>query len=632
MTDDSIRDSIYDIDIKEGISIIIGGKYLIQGRLGRGGMSEVFLAVDTRLYMKWAIKRIDCDDIKRNYLYDSIIAEANVLRRIRHEYLVRIADIFKEDNYIYLVMEYVDGICLGDMIKKNPAYVQRHWLDWSIEIAQALSILHSMKPPIIYRDLKPDNIIVRPCDTICLLDFGTAKQLSSKDPSDSFALGTRSFAAPEQFHAISDERSDIYSLGRTMQAMIGSLQNRRAEAIVEKCTQKDPARRFSSASKVENALKRYKHTPIYAVAALILFIVITLALGLFWQGSYLSYRLKWQADEYEKTIESGNEALFHKDYKLAEKYFTNAITLLDSKREEGYLSLVRLYRKIGRTSEGLERIDGYIESDYGCVKDSSKIMYECALAAFYDESDYIRAQGYFVKVDTMQIPEAVYLSEISSYLSSFHTNPNILKDSLRRFREYASSCKDSARRIADDICIARIELAFCDKLDANSSHATLMEAKDIAQDARNLIEQSGSESEYALESLDMLFTIYRLLGQKFPSSKAEFYEKAIDYAKKFIAESQNADGAAVRLKLLGIARMYEELDRADMAIDCYEQSERAYPFQNKNIYVSHLKLLKKIGSDAKSLEKLYNDALKVRGIGSDRDFIKLGHEIKCESR
>ena len=127
-----------------GNSLIIGEKYRLIRPLGKGGMSRVYLAEDIRLRMKWAIKMMD---IKDNYLLEAYIAEINVLRTVKHENLVRITDIFRWNDSLCIVMDYVEGVKLSDLIKKDPDLVRRNACDFSLSLMHALEALHERQDP-----------------------------------------------------------------------------------------------------------------------------------------------------------------------------------------------------------------------------------------------------------------------------------------------------------------------------------------------------------------------------------------------------------------------------------------------------------------------------------------------------
>ena len=209
------------------IGTVLDGKYEILKQIGRGGMSIVYLAIDNRLKKQWAVKelRSNMEDIEG--VLHSIENEADILKRIDHPVIPRIVDILHENGVIYVVMDYVEGRTLAEIVKEEGAKEQETVIEWGIQLADALKYLHSMNPPIIYRDMKPSNVMLKPDGSIKLIDFGTAKEFKVEKTADTTALGTRGYAAPEQFgdsngkgRYNTDEKTDIYSLGATLYHMV----------------------------------------------------------------------------------------------------------------------------------------------------------------------------------------------------------------------------------------------------------------------------------------------------------------------------------------------------------------------------------------------------------------------------
>ena len=206
----------YGLATGGGITIL-ANRYRVIKRLSKGGMGSVYLAEDNKLHMKWAVKEIG----EASEFYEfTRKSEVSVLRSVSHPNLPRVTDIFDENKKTYMVMDYIEGRTLEEILSSDKKIPSAKFYQWSIEITSALGYLHSMNPPVIYRDMKPSNIMIRPSGSAVLIDFGTAK--GSADIKDEYALGTKKYAAPEQYDGISDKRSDIYSLGRVIGEMAGN--------------------------------------------------------------------------------------------------------------------------------------------------------------------------------------------------------------------------------------------------------------------------------------------------------------------------------------------------------------------------------------------------------------------------
>lgn len=262
---------------------LFDGKYRIIRPLGRGGSSSVFLAENVRLGTLWAIKEIS----KRQDVSAQFLAEPHVLKQLRHPALPRIFDIIENEAYLYLVQDYLEGDTLEDLIRRDGAIPERQLVQWALEICDVYTYLHNHQPhPIIYRDMKPGNLIVGPEGRIRLIDFGIARQYKAQAQNDTVCLGTRGYAAPEQYGGTqSSPRSDIYSLGvtlyhgltglgpghpRFLQGALGSQEgpwDPGFGAIIDRAVRTDPAQRFQRAEDMAHALEQLHQSRFISVSA-----------------------------------------------------------------------------------------------------------------------------------------------------------------------------------------------------------------------------------------------------------------------------------------------------------------------------------------------------------------------------
>lgn len=198
---------------------VLEGRYRIEAVLGKGGMSSVYLAQDTRLPRQWAIKAVIsesglAEDMEA--VQQSFGAEAEILSSLNHPNLPRIVDFFPSGAGRYLVMDYIEGFTLEEILE-NGALPLDQVLDMAKQLADVLIYLHEQRKPIIFRDLKPANIIVMPDGQVKLIDFGIARLFNPQNLTDTQALGTPGYAAPEQYgKSQSDPRTDIFALGATL--------------------------------------------------------------------------------------------------------------------------------------------------------------------------------------------------------------------------------------------------------------------------------------------------------------------------------------------------------------------------------------------------------------------------------
>lgn len=248
-------------------------KYHILQRLGRGGSSEVYLVEDTALHKLWAMKRVKKEQpcLTRQY-----IKEAELMKCWNHPFLPRIVDVCDDGEFLCIVMDYVEGETLKTMLSKEGVFSEKQVAQWAVQLASVLSYLHGQEPPVIYRDMKPENVMVTREGFVKLIDFGVSRRFVKERHSDTECLGTVGYAAPEQYggHGQTDERTDIYGLGIVLYELLGGKNlkeppyevvpvrqlrpeiSRGMERIIWKCTRPNPESRYQSCQELIDALNR----------------------------------------------------------------------------------------------------------------------------------------------------------------------------------------------------------------------------------------------------------------------------------------------------------------------------------------------------------------------------------------
>lgn len=266
------------IGLKKGD--ILKGKYEVLALIGEGGMSRVFLARDLDLVNKqWAIKEVDrrATDPLGRPIEQSLASEAELLSKLSHPAIVDIVDIEKTENFIYVVMDHIEGTSLDKVIRQKGPQSEEDVQKWMLEICDALNYLHRQNPPIIYRDMKPNNIMLHPDGYVKLIDLGVAREYKDEQRKDTIAFGTTGYAAPEQYgKAQTDARTDIYGTGATMWHLLGGtappvefpLPNVReanpnvgegfADVIIPKCTALERDERYQTIDELTADLEIYK--------------------------------------------------------------------------------------------------------------------------------------------------------------------------------------------------------------------------------------------------------------------------------------------------------------------------------------------------------------------------------------
>ncbi|MCD8240935.1 MAG: serine/threonine protein kinase, partial [Lachnospiraceae bacterium] len=251
---------------------LLDNKYRILGEVGHGGMSTVYLARNKRANKNWAIKEICRNGASRyEVVKQSLLAEVEVMKRLNNPHLPSIVDVIDRDESFLIVMDFVEGNSLDRELERG-FIPEADVVEWGKQLCDVLLYLHNLSPPIIYRDMKPSNVILRPDGVIMLLDFGTAREYRShRAGDDTTCLGTRGYAAPEQYGGMgeTDRRTDIYCLGATLYHLATGRnpglppyeirpirQVRRnlsegLEMIIWKCTRPDPDERYQSCEELK---------------------------------------------------------------------------------------------------------------------------------------------------------------------------------------------------------------------------------------------------------------------------------------------------------------------------------------------------------------------------------------------
>lgn len=210
------------------IGALVDGKYKVLNKIGQGGMSIVYLAINERANKTWAIKEIRKEGVRDfEVVRQGLIAEINILKELKHKYLPSIVDIIDEGPSFLIVMDYIQGKSLKEILRE--ALVSKGLpigladvISWGKQLCDVLGYLHTQPEPIIYRDMKPANVMLRPEGEISLIDFGAARVFKSGNSEDTVCLGTPGYAAPEQYGGNGQTRpqTDIYCLGATLHHLI----------------------------------------------------------------------------------------------------------------------------------------------------------------------------------------------------------------------------------------------------------------------------------------------------------------------------------------------------------------------------------------------------------------------------
>lgn len=366
------------------VGSVLDGKYKILNEIGHGGMSVVYLALNERANKTWAIKEVRKDGGNdQEVVSQGLIAETEMLKKLHHPNLPSIVDVIDTQDSFIIVMDYIEGRSLQDLLDTSGPQSVEKVVDWAKQLCDVLGYLHSRIPPIIYRDMKPPNVMLRPNGQVMLIDFGTAREYKQHNDRDTTWLGTRGYAAPEQFggRGQTDARTDIYCLGATIYHLLtgyspadtqfvilplGQLKPELAgsgiEEVVATCCQPDPANRYQNCAELMYALEHIHDLDIATKKkrnrrwfAFIASIMLTIA-GLAGMIGFHMAESNTKRQSYDSYIRSAENSTELEDKK---SYYQKAIDR-QPQREEAYDSFLT-----------------YIESDRVFSQDEKKALESC---------------------------------------------------------------------------------------------------------------------------------------------------------------------------------------------------------------------------------------------------------------
>lgn len=408
------------------IGSVIDGKYKILNVVGKGGMSVVYLAMNERANKQWAIKEVRKDGMQSfEVVKQNLVAETDLLKKLNHPHLPSIIDVIDCDDTFLIVMDYIEGNPLSKALETSGAQNQDDVIEWAKQLCDVLGYLHSRKPPIIYRDMKPSNVMLKPDGNVMLIDFGTAREFKYSSVADTTCLGTQGYAAPEQFggHGQTDARTDIYCLGATMYHLVtghnpatppyemypirqwNPMLSSGLEEIILKCTQRNPEDRYQSCAELLYALDHYKDLDIENkkvqsfkwktfLASFIMTIVMLVGTIGFSAGLTVQ-----TSSTYESYIANGDSAV---GQDAAEKYYLDAINV-DPANPLAYQKLLERCTSDSKLSE----------DEYNTIKD-----------AIYEHEDELKSKYPSEYADNVayKLGQALYFSYVPSSQKSESEN------------------------------------------------------------------------------------------------------------------------------------------------------------------------------------------------------------------
>ncbi|MCM1209033.1 MAG: serine/threonine protein kinase, partial [Ruminococcus sp.] len=530
---------------------------------------------------QWAVKEIKNDGSKSTRtLLKGLEREANILKNVDHPVLPRIVDIINQDGTIYVVMDFIEGTTISDRLKKEGAQPQETVIEWGLQLASALDYLHNMKPPVIYRDMKPSNVMIKPEGGVKLIDFGTAKEYIVENNADTTALGTRGYAAPEQFgdkqgRGIynTDARTDIYNLGATLYHIVTGMNpceppyeirpirewnpalSSGLEKIILKCTQADPNDRYQNCTELMYALNHYnelddeyKKKNKRKLAAFITTSVLTIAAGITSVVGYSGLQ-KIKLDNYNTYIETGNNYKMEEDYAAAVEQYKLAFEL-DGTDAEAYDKYIQTYidasniitdngQPILDLDIGLNVVSNRIKAGYDNVNKNDEVLYKLAITYFDELGDYKTAAKYFDMIDPdddVYGELASYYGSVSQILSSTDPDKQELMEKIDSFAAYNQSeyTNQQIDKFINYKTIGRIYTTYI-----TYEGVTEQAERIMSQAVDDLEEYAGTEidvNEYFYAYYDNLTVIYENLAKKAESDDEAYenYSNVITYCEEFV--------------------------------------------------------------------------------------------------
>lgn len=639
------------------IGTIIDDRYEILKEIGRGGMSVVYLAMDNRLNKSLVVKDIRKRANSNNeLLINSLVIEANMLKKLDHGALPRIYDIIESKGDIYVVMDYIEGESLKEKLKREGKINADEVIDWARQLSHVLGYLHSRKPnPIIYRDMKPDNVMLTPEGKIKLIDFGIAREYKAETSTDTTNLGTKGYAAPEQLSGKqTDARTDIYSLGVTLYHLVTgkSLSEppyevkpirqwdpalpEGLEHIINKSTQSEPADRYQTCEElaydlenIDRLTQGYKNR---LLKQLTLFLIPAVLFLGFSATSVLGYKgmKNEQFQDYMGLVNQSSLALIEGKETEAAELLERAITVVDNQRPEAYINLLDFYINRNDVDAGLEKMKSYINDKYGNVHKNNDVLFKMGMTYFDVKRDYTSALRFFQQVDEKEIPDAKYYKSLAATMGTLNINYKKFADELLEFQKFNDSLPNNAKKIDNYNSLANIYISYKSQIpEANT------EAIDIVLKAAEILGQLGQDDlqfKYEMEFEQKLAQAYysRAVNSEDKLSARDDFELAVEHYNKLL--ELNAPNQEEILGNIGV--IHQEMGKSSQAVEQFQTALKKFP-DSINIHVKLGNLLLDIEQSKeeskrnyKDARQIYQKASKLKGAREDEAFKKLTRRLE----
>lgn len=662
---------------------VIGGKYEILGVSGRGGMSTIYRARDRKVGRICAVKQItdrDRGDYERHK--KSLLIEREMLAGLTNPRIPRITDIVEDeerDDFFYVVMDFLEGETLQHYLKRKGPQPQERVAAWAKILCEILRYLHSSEKgrnAVIFRDMKPGNIMLRRDGDLALFDFGIAAEMTDGYFLNEDVGYTPGYAAPEQMirGAKIDQRVDIYGLGATMFSLLTgmspetkegneNLSHIRAlvpeivpglEEIIAKCTAADPAERYQTCAELKNALnhwtERESERRRKARRKLIVFAAAAAGAVLSFSAAGFSfYAGTRQKKQVYSELISAADAAANDTYDVKDgKYqydpqvvnrFIEAIDA-DPSNKDGYVKLLDYCAAAGMPEVGLLRVTANIDSGVGGIQRNDELLFKVAQMYFagveVPGDGYREAARYFAMVDVRRIPIAAYYQRISAVLGQYNALTNEdwkgVGEDIGSFERYLDSQSRPLARVTGYMLAAGLYRAN----EASFSDAGI----DACAEAIRLYEKSLAQADEFLENADIKGIAASELEEAEEMRAGALENLAalylLDTPHRDLARSETcyvellggtADLEEIKNYRYRLAVVYREMRDDEKVREWYEYLMEQYP-EDPVPFLEYASYVYNVQRDAEAAAEYFRRAAGLEGAEAVRSYRVLENNLK----
>lgn len=398
------------------IGFVYKDKYEIKSVIGQGGMGTVYLAENLENGSTVAIK----EQNKNHKNFRQLQNEIAIQQSLNHRLIPKVIAVNETPDKVWIVMEYIRGRTLSDVLSKGDVIEEKRAIKWALQIVSALKYMHSLEHPVVYRDLKPSNLMIDEKDDLHLIDFGIAQEYDDVEKFKRGAHGlTKGYAAPEQYDLkfFADARTDIYSFGVTMHYMLtgknpvkppyhfvkvrklNSSLSLGIENILFRCLQPNPDKRFSKVEELENALQsvdalsaqirkrnRLKIGVVSGLSIAFVALCVTLFINVSQHGMD-------RIEQYRAYLEEAGMDMVSEDYEAAYEALDQAI-VLEPESPDAYIYLIPYYYGTKGADHALLYAGGELLEKFPDLLRNDLFLEQVGLV-YYKEHRYGEALYYF---------------------------------------------------------------------------------------------------------------------------------------------------------------------------------------------------------------------------------------------